>query len=100
MQGSSDTNSHPAINTAKKTYETVGMSQTIISVLWPSFIMAAIASILFWMAVDPDELRLITGIDLSRTGMYSLGFFISWVIIAASSLLSIRFCKPCALVNK
>ncbi len=87
--------------TEKNSYETVGKSQTIASILWPSFLVAGVANSLFWVFVDPYDFGMITGFaDLSRTGAYSIGFLLMWAVTAASSFLTHKFCKPCKLVNK
>jgi len=81
-------------------YDTVGKCQRFTSILWPSFIMAVVACSLFWTIFDPDDLKMISGIDLSRIGFYTVSFFIAWSVTGISSFLSIVLCKPCTLVNK
>ncbi len=70
--------------------------QQVIAVLWPSFITAGIATILFFTAFDPAE---ILGDGLSpqvtRLEAYSLGFFLFWALTASSSLLTCYLQKPC-----
>ena len=58
------------------------------AILWPSFFAAGIATMVFFAAVDPDELRAITwaALPLSREGGYTLGFFMFWLCTASSSL--------------
>ncbi len=87
-------------NPEEKDHQTVGKCQQVVSILWPSFIMAAFACTLFWVIIDPDEFRMISGFNLPRTGLYTVSFFVSWAITALSSFLSIRFCTPSALVKK
>ena len=59
----------------------------MISILWPSFIVAGIAEALFFTLVDPQELYLFgEPVHWSRTAVYSVGFFAFWAICAASSL--------------
>ena len=41
-------------------------------ILWPSFVTGGVATILFFTALDPDELGFV-----SRMGGYTLGFFSS-----------------------
>ena len=60
--------------------------------LWPSFLAAGVASLLFFAAVDPQILR-----DagprifdsLNREAGYALGFFFFWIIAALASSLSV-----------
>ena len=61
----------------------------MISILWPSFVVAGVAEILFFTLVDPQELYLFgEPVYWSRRAVYSLGFFAFWAICAASSLLT------------
>ena len=70
--------------------------QAIISILWPSFIVAGVATILFFTAFDPQELMAISGYgDISRLGGYSIGFFLFWILTSSSCALTCYFRKPC-----
>lgn len=60
--------------------------------LWPSFLAAGFASVLFFAAVDPQVLRDAGPRifdNLSRDAGYALGFFFFWGVAALSSTLSI-----------
>lgn len=54
-------------------------------ILWPSFIVGGMATILFFSAMDPVDLVFIGPLELSRTAGYSAGFFFFWALAAASS---------------
>jgi len=70
--------------------------QRIIAVLWPSFLTAGVATILFFTAFDPREFLITTRFaDLSRLGAYTIGFFLFWLLTAGSCLLTCYFQKPC-----
>ncbi|HVN43804.1 MAG TPA: hypothetical protein VMT66_01030 [Steroidobacteraceae bacterium] len=61
-------------------------------VLWPSFLAACAASLLFFAAVDPALLRdagprLFAGLE-RETG-YALGFLFFWAVAAIASALSV-----------
>jgi hypothetical protein len=61
-------------------------------VLWPSFLAACVASVLFFAAVDPALLRdagprLFAGLE--RDAGYALGFLFFWAIGALASTISI-----------
>ncbi len=60
------------------------------AILWPSFLLAGVATMIFFAFIDPHELNLISfpGIEFSRELGYSLGFFLFWLISAASSYLT------------
>ena len=58
-------------------------------IVWPSFLMAGVMEIAVFAMVDPQDLHLFNQtIDVSRQGIYTLSFFIFWIICAASSSLS------------
>ena len=66
------------------------MLQRTIWILWPSFLVAAAAEMAFFALFDPGELTLFgQPLELSRTAVYSIGFFLFWGFAAASSALSL-----------
>ena len=65
------------------------MKQRIMWILWPAFVVAAVAEMLFFAFIDPAELHLFGNpIELSKTATYSLFFFLFWVMGACSSALT------------
>jgi hypothetical protein len=55
-------------------------------ILWPSFLVAGIAEIVFFTIIDPQELYLFgQPVNLSNLATYSIGFFGFWAACAASS---------------
>lgn len=69
--------------------------QRVTSVLWPSFLISCMATILFFAAFDPVELMANTAIaEASRVGVYSVGFFMFWTITALTATLTCYFSKP------
>ncbi len=61
-------------------------------VVWPSFLAAGVASLLFFAAVDPQMLRDAGPRifdNLNREAGYALGFFFFWIIAAFASGLSV-----------
>lgn len=65
-----------------------GPAQRWGAILWPSFFAAGVATMVFFAAVDPEQLREITWAQLpiARQGGYTIGFFMFWVCTFASSL--------------
>ena len=64
--------------------------QKAIRILWPSFLVAAAAEMVFFALFDPGELTFFgQPLEVSRTAIYSIGFFLFWAFAAASSALSL-----------
>jgi hypothetical protein len=75
--------------------------QWVISVLWPSFLVAGVATIVTFTAFDPAEISAcIGGPEISRIGAYSLGFFLFWLMTSLSSLLTCYFQRPCDMAGR
>ena len=83
-------------NTAKD--ECVPVIQRVVAILWPSFITAGIATILFSTAFDPDDL--FVDYNISRLGVYSICFFVFWLFGAITALATCFFLMPCSTFNK
>ena len=63
-----------------------------IAVLWPSFMVAVVATGAFFSAFDPrDLLPFDIDLDISPLGIYTIGFFIFWLITAVSGLGTLYF---------
>ena len=58
------------------------------SVLWPSFLAAALAEGCFFALFDPAELAHLRGAALSPMAVYSIGFFMLWTLCALASMLT------------
>ena len=70
--------------------------QKVIAILWPSFITAGIATILFFTAFDPQLLIAVSGYGhISRLGGYTVGFFMFWFLTASTCVLTCYFQRPC-----
>jgi hypothetical protein len=66
------------------------MLQRAMRILWPSFLVAAVAEMVFFAFFDPGEFFLFgQPLELSRTAIYSIGFFFFWGFAAASSGISL-----------
>ncbi len=63
-----------------------------IAVLWPSFLVAIIATGLFFSAFDPDDLFPFgEETAVSRLGIYSIGFLCFWLISSISGIGTLYF---------
>jgi hypothetical protein len=74
--------------------------QNFAIVLWPSFLTAAVATMFFFAAFDPPALgsTLAEGSALhellaSREAGYAFGFFVFWLLAAASSSLTLYLAR-------
>ncbi len=64
----------------------ITLTQQFISVLWPSFAMAIVASRVFFSAFDPvDLIPYNLDIDISPLAAYSIGFLLFWLLCILSS---------------
>lgn len=75
-------------------------AQKLIAVLWPSFLTAGLATILFFTAFDPQLIVAVSGYgEISRLGGYTIGFFLFWLLTAGSCSLTCYFQRPCDSVK-
>ncbi len=66
--------------------------QRLSAVLWPSFLFAGAATVVFFALIDPLTLLNCQGAPpLSRTGAYSLGFFLFWLLTAGACAATLYF---------
>ena len=61
--------------------------QAVATVVWISFLIAAIATMLFFALFDPVELgkTIDPGIEIGRQAGYAIGFFFFWILAALCS---------------
>ncbi|MCK5382735.1 MAG: hypothetical protein KAJ65_03165 [Gammaproteobacteria bacterium] len=70
----------------------VPKQQKCIAILWPSFMVAVVATGLFFSAFDPDDLYPFgEQTEVSRLGIYSIGFLLFWLISAISGIGTLYF---------
>jgi hypothetical protein len=71
------------------------MSRLLMTILWPSFLMAIISVGVVFSLVDPESLSIPgNNTELSSVLVYTLGFFIFWFLGALSSgLTALLMCK-------
>ncbi|MFM2059466.1 MAG: hypothetical protein RLY71_3851 [Pseudomonadota bacterium] len=65
-------------------------AQRVVAILWPSFLMAGLLEMLVFAFVDPEELHWLGGaaLDLSRGSVYTLAFFVFWLVVSLAGALS------------
>ena len=71
----------------------ISTTQKVIAVLWPSFLVAGLETIVFFTLFDPQYV--FYDYDISRTGAYSIGFFLFWFFALLPCMLTMYFAKPC-----
>jgi len=65
------------------------MRQRLMWVLWPAFLVAGIAEGVTFSLFDPKDMHILgQTVELDRTAVYSIGFFLFWAFAAASSALT------------
>ena len=66
------------------------LARRIMWVVWPGFLVAAIAETLFFTVFDPMDLHFFGAtLELSRQAIYTVGFFLFWALCTASSALTV-----------
>ena len=72
--------------------------QRIIAIVWPSFITAGVATVLFTVAFDPADLFI--DYDIGSLSLYTICFFLFWSLGAISSAATSYFLKPNKTINR
>lgn len=72
----------------------------LMRVLWPAFLAACALELLVFAVVDPTEL-VWSGqpLPLARQGVYTLSFFVFWVVGAISNAITLQLFKSAAELN-
>lgn len=75
--------------------------QRLGAVLWPSFLLAGVATTVFFAFIDPIQLAELTfpGKEISRQAGYTIGFFMFWSVTATSSYLTRVLLRSAERVN-
>ncbi len=81
--------------------QNIPTTQTVIAVLWPSFLTAGIAATLFFTTFDPQLLMAVADFEpLSRIGGYTIGFFLFWLLTSSACVLTCYFQRSCHNPNE
>lgn len=77
------------------------MMKRLISILWPSFLVAGVADIIFTTLFDPLEI-MYQGEPLikQRIAAYTIGFFAFWLLGIASSAMTCYFQRSADEINR
>jgi hypothetical protein len=77
------------------------MMQRLIQILWPSFLVAGLADLVFISLLDPQALmyRGLPPVE-QPIAVYSVGFFVFWLLGIASSALTCYFQRGADEINR
>ncbi len=77
------------------------VKQVAMAVAWPAFLMAGVLEMLAFSVVDPGALHWFGGeaMTLSPTAVYSLAFFVFWLVIMAAGAISHLLAESPAEIN-
>ena len=76
------------------------LAQRLMWIVWPAFLMAGVLEVLVFAFVDPQDMHWMgRPIELSRQGVYTVSFFVFWVLTCASSALTVLLSKSPLEVN-
>jgi hypothetical protein len=65
------------------------LSQRLMWIAWPAFLVAGILEVIVFGMVDPQDLHWFGHpIEISRQGVYTLAFFVFWMVVMLSSALT------------
>lgn len=65
------------------------------SIAWPAFMAAAVMEMLVFAAFDPDQMQWFgQALQMSRISIYSLSFFIFWMVFALAGYLTVLLSLP------
>ncbi len=61
------------------------LQQRLMWIVWPAFLMAGVIEMLVFAMVDPQDLHWFGHpLEISRQGVYTLSFFVFWLITSIS----------------
>ena len=64
-------------------------TQRLMWIAWPAFLMAGVMEMVVFAFVDPEALQWFDQpVNLSREGVYTVAFFLFWLVIMASGVLT------------
>ena len=80
---------------------TQSFSQRLLWVLWPAFLVAAVAELVIFAVFDPRDLHLFgVPVEVDRMPAYTIGFFVLWAITSAASALTVFLQRSPFEVNR
>jgi len=75
-------------------------TQRLMCIAWPAFLMAAVLEMVVFAFVDPLALHWVNeSISVSREGVYTIAFFVFWLVITAAGVLTALLSVPPTDIN-
>ncbi|CAB3697011.1 hypothetical protein LMG3458_02440 [Achromobacter deleyi] len=62
--------------------------KSLMWILWPSFLAAAVGSAVVFALIDPLDVAVMGYVPSGRVGFYTVSFFLLWAMAGASSALT------------
>jgi hypothetical protein len=83
------------------TQRTSVLAQRIMWIVWPSFLMAGVLEMLVFAMIDPQDIHWFgQTVQLSRQGIYTVIFFVFWLVTMLSSALTALLAIAPSEVNR
>ena len=77
------------------------LARRLMWVIWPAFLVAGASAAIFFTAFDPFDLHFLGApLEMSRSAVYTVGFFGFWALGAASSALTVFLERSASEVNR
>lgn len=77
------------------------LTQRLMWIVWPAFLVACVIEALVFTVVDPRDLQWFGHpLSISPEGVYTLAFFVFWVLTTASSALTTLLAMSSFEVNR
>lgn len=69
-------------------------------IAWPSFLMAGVLELLVFAVIDPQDMNWFgQHLDASRQAVYTLSFFVFWLVISIAGALTVILSLSSSEVN-
>jgi len=71
------------------------LAQRVMWIAWPAFLVAGVLEMLVFAVLDPMDVPWLTeSFQMSRMGLYTLAFFVFWMVTAVASAMSVFLAYP------
>lgn len=77
------------------------LKQRLMWIGWPSFLMAGVLEMLVFTLVDPEDMHWFGHqLEFSRQGIYTVSFFVFWLVASLSSALTTLLSLSSSEINR